>query len=131
MSCPDCDGDLIAFDVPEGLREHAPATRTALCVRCLRTFDAGTLAGDERHPAADFSAVGDYFPDDRAGVALALALGKLGSLALERRTVQALCDEAERAGGDVMLTLDRLAGDSAVEPHFDLDRRRSQLADLL
>lgn len=130
MPCPDCDGDLVAFDVPADLREHAPATRTALCARCLRTHDAEAVAGDD-DPEVDFSAVGDYFPDDRAGVALALALGRLGSLALERRSVQALCDEAERAGGDVMLTLDRLAGDSAVAPHFDLDRRRSQLADLL
>jgi len=63
--------------------------------------------------------------------ALALALGLLDSLALRRDAIDDCCSYAERAGADVLLTLDRLAGADGLDPHFDIERRRHQLAELL
>lgn len=126
MSCPACDAPVVAFEVPEALREYAPADATAICTRCLRTVSADA-AGATPTSDPDFSAVSDAFPSGRAGVAFALALGKLGSLALERAAIEALCVEAERAGADVRLALDRLAHEADLDPHFDLPRRAQQL----
>jgi hypothetical protein len=121
---PDCPGRLVGFPVPPDLREYAPAgaARAALCARCLRTFPAG-----DADPGPSFDAVLDSFPDGEAGAALALALGHLDSLALDREAVVACCEHAERAGADVYLTLDRLAAAGSVDPHFDVDRRKQQL----
>lgn len=151
MSCPRCDASLVAFAVPPVLREHAPAATTAICTRCLRTFavreggDAaaeGTSAGDvaaaetsagdvaaEGTPSApDFSAVDPAFPDGEAGVALALVCGHLESFALNRASIEALVDHAERSGADVFAFFERL---DAPDAAFDLDRRRAALLDLL
>jgi hypothetical protein len=126
VPCPECDAPVVAFTVPESLREYAPDEDTILCTRCLRTAPAG----DEDDPAvdADFSPVADSFPSGRAGVPFALALGKLGSLGLERAAIEALCEETEAAGADVWLALDRLAHEESLEPHFDLPRRTEQLS---
>ena len=128
MTCPDCGGATVAFGVPERLREYAPdrGAHAAICATCLRTYHAGDGASPP-----EFSAIGDYVPDGDGGVALALALGLLDSLALNRRVLADLCEEAEAAGVDVLLTLDRLADDAEIEPHFDIDRRRTQLAQML
>ena len=128
MACPECEAPVVAFTVPESLRAYAPDENTILCTRCLRTAPAGP--DDEPAPTADadFSAVSDAFPSGRAGVAFALALGKLGSLALERAAIETLCEETERAGADVWLALDRLAHEETLEPHFDLPRRTEQLS---
>jgi hypothetical protein len=128
MDCPHCDGDLVAFTVPDDLSEYAESDRMTICTVCLRT--TSTDEGEENvHPAddADFSAVHESFPDGRAGVAFALAVGKLGSLALERAAIEDLLEEAEEAGADVWMTLDRLATAGALEPHFDVARRTEQL----
>lgn len=121
---PDCGGRTVVFPVPDDLRPHAPegAPRAALCARCLRTFPA-----DDADPDPSFDAVLDAFPAGEAGAALALALGRLDRLALERPAVVDCCEHAERAGGDVYLTLDRLAAAGSVVPHFDVDRRKRQL----
>jgi len=125
MDCVTCERPTVAFEVPPSLRDYAPeeASAVRLCTRCLRTTPA-----DEGSPDPSFDAVLDGFPDGEAGVALALALGRLDSLALNREAVVDLCDRAERDGVDVYLTLDRLDAAGAVEPHFDLGRRREQLA---
>ncbi|MFO8115014.1 MAG: DUF6276 family protein [Halorubrum sp.] len=141
MSCPRCDAPLVAFTVPPVLREHAPAATTAICTRCLRTFAVGeggdvaaaeTSAGDvavEGTPSdTDFSAVDPAFPDDEAGVALALVCGHLESFALNRASIEALVDHAERSGADVFAFFERL---DAPDAAFDLDRRRAALLDLL
>lgn len=124
--CPDCDGEVVAFDVPEPLRQYAPDGDGAagLCTRCLRV-----------HPAS----AGDPFeweplPSGAAGAATALVLARLDSLALARADIEALVDHAERNGGDVFLALDRLAGltrEGALDPHLDLERRAAQLDSLL
>ena len=126
MTCPDCGAAVVAFTVPEELRAHAPATDTALCSRCLRTTSADA-AGVNPAADPDFSAVSNGFPTGRGGIAFALVLGKLGSLALERPAIEALCEAAERGGADVRLALDRLAAEDALDPHFDLPRRAEQL----
>ncbi|QCJ47078.1 MULTISPECIES: DUF6276 family protein [Haloprofundus] len=131
MVCSSCESPTVSFAVPEDLREYAPERSEAveLCTVCLRT-QASESPADSVAPtdAADFSHVLDSFPDGRAGVAFALLLGKLDSLALERAAIETLYDETERAGGDPMLTLDRIAAAGSVQPHFDVDRRRPQLA---
>lgn len=131
MNCPECGAPAIAFAVPPALREHAPAAETAICSRCLSTFPAseGDDDVDAADPeAADFSAIDDSMPSGRAGVAFALVLGKLDSLALERQSIEALCEVAEREGADVRLALERLAVADELDPPFDVDRRASQLA---
>jgi len=127
VSCPACDAPVVAFTVPDELREYAPADAAAICTRCLRTTSADA-AGVTPDSAPDFSAISDAFPSGRAGVAFALLLGKLDSLALERAAIETLCEAAERAGADVRLALDRLAQEERLEPHFDLPRRTQQLA---
>jgi len=123
MACPDCGGSEVAFEVPPGLREHAPggADAAAICVGCLQVRprpDArvGSPASFDPLP----------IPDGEAGAAVALGVGLLDSLALEREAVVDCFEFAEAAGGDVLLSLDRLSG-APIEPHFPLDRRRRQL----
>jgi len=130
MSCPDCGGDQLAVVVPSDLRELLPESSeaVALCTRCLTVEPADP---DGATDAPDFSAVSDAFPGGEAGVALALAVGLLDSLALYRAELSALFERVERGGADPLLALDRLAADSSVEPGFDLDRRRTQVEQLL
>jgi len=128
MPCPACGGDLVAFAVPAALRDHAPGpgVHAALCSTCLRMHAAGDGPADPT-----FTAVHESFPDGEAGAALALALGLLDSLALSRDAVDDCCSYAERAGADVLLTLDRLSTADGLDPHVDVERRRHQLAELL
>jgi hypothetical protein len=130
MACPACDGRTVAFTVPTDLRGHAPGSgaHATLCTRCLRTGSAEAAGAD---PGSGFAAIHEAFPTGEAGAALALALGDLDSLALRRDAIDDCCSYAERAGADVLLTLDRLADADGVDPHFDAERRRHQLAELL
>lgn len=127
MSCPHCGADAVSFAVPPALREHAPASTTAICTRCLRTFPADE---SESTPAdvPDLSAVDLAFPDGDAGVALALVCGHLESFALNRASIEFLTERAERAGADPLAFLDRL---DAPDAAFDLERRRAALLDIL
>ena len=129
MSCPACGSPVVAFAVPPVLREHAPADETAICSVCLRTFaanDAGVDAVAAKD--AEFSTIHESFPGGRGGAAFALALGKLDSLALNRNSIEELCEAAERAGTDVALALERLALAESLDPPFDIERRSQQLA---
>jgi hypothetical protein len=128
VSCPACDGPTASFAVPSDLRAYAPeeSAYATICTVCLRT-DAAESGDDD----PTFDGLLDDFPSGDGGVALALALGKLGSLALNRADIVALCERAEREGVDVLLTLDRLAVAGSVDPHFDIDRRRPQVAQSL
>lgn len=133
MSCPACDGDRVAFAVPSSLRPYAPdeAPRASLCTTCLRV--AGLDADDsEAEPSERVE--WDPLPRGEAGVATALLVGLLDSLALRRADVTALCEHVEGAGGDPFLTLDRLATMAAagdLDPHVDLERRTAQLQSLV
>jgi hypothetical protein len=131
MDCRHCGGDRVAFAVPPDLREHAPdgAETATVCAACLRV--EGGAKTESAPGDADFGALVDGFPSGRGGVAVALLLGKLDSLALNRAAISRLADEAERGGADPFLTLDRLASAPGVEPHFDIDRRRPQVEQIL
>ncbi|WP_115864661.1 DUF6276 family protein [Halorussus litoreus] len=131
MTCPDCGGDQLAFRVPADLRDHLPeaSAAVAICTRCLAIDPVEESDVPEGPP--DFSAISDAFPSGDAGVAMALAVGLLDSLALYRAELSALLERVERAGSDPLLVLDRLAANSGVDPHFDVDRRRTQAEQLL
>jgi hypothetical protein len=129
MDCPNCGVRPVVFDVPVDYREHIPdeAARAALCPECL------TLAAtDAAQPEPRFDRISSAFPtNEAAAVPLAIALGLLDSLALNRRALQELIPAAEAAGADPLLLLDRLHVQGGVDPDFDIDRRRYQLEQLL
>ena len=127
MPCS-CDVDPVAFAVPDSLRECTPKSADAatICPRCLVVQSAAGTPAD-----GDFSRVNDAFPDGDAGVALALALGLLDSLARNRSEIQTALDAVARDGADPLLAIDRLLDDPAVQPAIDLERRRVQLESLL
>lgn len=127
MDCAACGSPTVVFAVPPGLREHAPAAaeRAAVCTRCL------TVTPTDAPVEGEFADVSDAFPDGEGAAAAALAVGRLDSLALHREDVAALVGAAEHAGVDVFLLLDRLGDDPSLEPAVDLDRRRTQVEQLL
>ena len=143
MTCPECGSEQVAFRVPADLREYLPEeTETAaICTVCLAldlgesalgdsvTDDSATESSVAESP--DFGRISDAFPGGDVGVAMALAVGLLDSLALYRSEISALLDRVERAGTDPLLVLDRLETDPKLDPHFDVDRRRTQAEQLL
>lgn len=125
MDCDECGGPAVAYEVPESLREHVDREYAATCTRCL------TLSDAEFGGEPDFSNVSDEFPEGEAGAAMALALGLLDSLALNRAAIEGLLEAVERGGADPLLVLDRLSSQGNVRLHFDASRRRHQLEQLL
>lgn len=131
MECPNCRARAVVFDVPEKYREHVPngAARAGLCPECL------TLTAAEDVPAEvdpRFDRISSAFPSDpAAAVPLAIAIGLLDSLALNRRALEELVPAAESAGADPLLLLDRLHVQGGVSPAFDISRRRHQLEQIL
>lgn len=127
MDCPHCAVDVVTFTVPPSLREYAPETAeaAAICPRCLRVAAAESGPSDP-----SFEAVSPSFPTGEAGVASALLVGSLDSIALNRRAIEELADYAERHGVDLFLTLDRLST-TVHSPAVDLDRRIVQLQQIL
>lgn len=129
MDCPDCQVPMVIFEVPERYREHAPSASAtaALCPECLALAEADEPPGD-----AGFDRVSSAFPsDEAAAVPMALAVGLLESLALNRAAIEALLDDVVAAGADPLLVLDRLHAQGGVDPAVDLERRRHQLEQLL
>ena len=118
---------MVAFDVPERYREHAPESspHAALCPECLTLSPAEAAPADPR-----FDRISDAFPTDDAAVPLALAVGSLDSLALNRSDIEALLEAVAESGTDPLLVLDRLQVQGGVDPVFDLDRRRHQVEQL-
>lgn len=129
MDCPNCGARTVVFDVPKAYREHVPeeAARAALCPECLTL-----TAAEDAELAPQFEWISSAFPtDEAAAVPLAIAIGLLDSLALNRRSLEELIPAAEAAGADTLLLLDRLHVQGGVDPEFDIDRRRHQLEQLL
>ena len=130
MRCPSCDSPTLSFPIPAAVRDSMPEDRpgAAICTRCLTV----TPVDDPPDEVPNFTEISDAFPTDEESVATVGALLALvDSLALYRSEIDAVARHAESLGVDVMLVLDRLAADSAIEPHFDIDRRRAQLEQLL
>lgn len=123
MPCPECGGDEVVFAVPEPLEEYAPegSVTIGLCGDCLRVHPSdGRLTDDETRPLAHI------VPNGGGGAAVAMLVGLLDSLALNREAIVECTEYAEREGVDVHLTLDRLE-QSVPDAHFDVARRHSQL----
>jgi hypothetical protein len=147
MSPDPSPDDPVRFVVPTDLREYAPdgaavvaVDPTTLAVSPVADATAGTEAssdadaGSDPGSTVDSSRIHPSFPTGRAGVATVLLLGKLDALATERAAAATLVEAAEGAGGDVLLTLDRLAEAAAageLDPDVDLARRRHQLVAFL
>ena len=127
MNCPACNGNVVTFDVPEDLRQHLPkpVPYAGLCTRCLRLHPADS--GGE--PA--FAELEAFPESTEASIPLAIAIGRLDSLALNRSSIEALFERAEAAGVDPLLTLDRLATAGSVQPAIDIGKRRHQLEQLM
>lgn len=134
MTCPDCDAPLVSFVVPPDLREYAPTTTEslAICTRCLTLYPPTATAGaDATADSPDFSPISDSFPGDGAAVPMAIALGLLESLALNRSEIEQLLERVERAGADPLLLLEQLDRQGSVDPGWDVGRRRHQLEQFL
>jgi hypothetical protein len=127
MNCPACNGTVVSFDVPEDLREHLPkpVPHAGLCIRCLRLHPTES-GGDP-----DFGELEPFPTSPEASIPLAIAIGRLDSLALNRSSIEALFERAEAAGVDPLLTLDRLATAGSVQPAIDIGKRRHQLEQLM
>lgn len=126
MACS-CPVEPVAFAVPTSLRKCAPETSAAatICPYCLAVGPADDGAADP-----DFARVSDGFPPGEAGVALALCLGLLASLATNREQIADALEAVERGGADPLLAIDRLLADPSIDPAIDLERRRHQLEQL-
>lgn len=125
MDCPNCGGPMVAYTVPDDLLAFVDDDTVASCTRCL------TLRPSDAGGTPDFSHVSDEFPEGTAGAAMALALGMLDSLALNRANIEGLVRHAESEGVDPLLLIDRLRSQGNVRLHFDVARRRHQLEQLL
>lgn len=127
-ACAECGAPTLAFAVPEDLREFVPdgPAYAAICTNCLTLNEASDAPADP-----DFSHVSGAMPEGEAAVPMALALGQVHSLALNRRSIEALLGRVEASGADPLLVMDRLATQGSVQARADLERRRHQLEQLL
>jgi hypothetical protein len=130
MDCQHCGTALVTFAVPAAYRGTLPgdASAAGLCPTCL-----GLQPVDgPNESAADLATVSDAVPPDPdAAIPLALLVGLLENLALNRAKIAELIEAVEAAGVDPMLALDRLAADPAIDARIDLRGRRRQLEQLL
>lgn len=130
MDCPDCGAEALPFPVPAEFQASVPGETSgaAICTRCLAIHPVEDPPAD----APDFQRVSEAMPrDPDAARPLALALGLLRNLALNRAEISDLFDRVERAGSDPLLVLDRLEGDAGIDTDLDLSGRRRQVEQLL
>jgi hypothetical protein len=130
VTCPDCGEETVKAPVPQAFAAYLPDDRPgiALCTHCLSV----SPIDDPPSELPAFDAVAAGFPrDPEKALPIVLMLALLDSLALYRSELDTLAEITERRGVDPLLVLDRLAADQSLEPGFDLDRRRHQLAQLL
>lgn len=130
MACPRCGNPLLAFPVPPALSGVLPDDRpgAAICTTCL------AVVPDDHPPddLPDFTAVSDAFPPEPdRGVVLAVLLALLDSPATYHSELETVVTHAEDRGLDVLLFLDRINHDHTLAPHFDVERRSTQLEQLL
>ncbi len=135
MECPTCASSMVAFGVPERYRDHLPrgSPVAAICPTCLTLAVPDGVVGEvEVPPEPAFDRVGQAFPtDEAAAVPMAIAIGLLDSLALNRRAIEELLEAVEAEGTDPLLVLDRLDAQGGTQPAIDLERRRHQVRQLL
>lgn len=129
MKCSECRSETTSFAVPDDLSEYAPGggSAAAICTSCLSVQPVEAAEGD-----GDLTAVSDAFDVDEAGaVEMALVVGLLSSLALNRSKIETLLERVEDQGTDPMLVLEELEDDPGLKPSVAIGRRRQQLEQLL
>ncbi|WP_338730010.1 DUF6276 family protein [Haladaptatus sp. DJG-WS-42] len=129
MDCPRCGEPVVAFDVPADLRDCVAGEEpvVGLCTSCLTLSPAENPDQDP-----DFSSISREFPTLRgAAIPMALLLGLLSSLAVNRKEIERLVERVERTGTDPLLVLDRLARDPEINAETDLRGRQTQLEQFL
>lgn len=126
MPCARCEAATVDLAVPESLQPYAPAPSITTCTNCL-TIDAV----DDGAADGDLDEISDELPAGEAGVATVLLVDLLDSLATNRADIEGLIDVLEAEGVDPMLVLDRLAEDPGLDPAVDVDRRSTQLQQLV
>lgn len=128
--CSNCNADAVAFAVPGAIREHAPkgTEYASICRVCL------TVEPLDEAPAEteSLAAVSQSLPEDRdVAATVAVLVGLLESIALNRPAIEAVIDHLEAEGVDPLLVVSRLAADETLTPAIDLDRRLHQVEQLL
>jgi len=121
---------VTAFEVPAELREYAPGDAATICTQCLTVSAANP---ENAQPASEvrFEDVVESFPNGTGGVRMALVVGMLSSLALNRSNIEALVEELAADGVDAMLVLEDLEHDASLQPRVAIGRRRHQLEQLM
>jgi hypothetical protein len=130
MQCSECRGDVTVFEVPGELREYAPGEAASICTQCL-TVAAADPVNAQSAEEVQFEDVVASFPSGENGVRMALVVGMLSSLALNRAKIEAVVADLETDGVDAMLVLEDLEGESSLQPRVALGRRRKQLGQLM
>jgi hypothetical protein len=130
MQCSECRGDVTAFEVPPGLRGFAPGGAATICTQCL-TVAAAKPENAQAASDVRFEDIVESFPSGTAGVRMALVVGLLSSLALNRSKIETLVEDLASEGVDAMLVLEHLDGESSLQPRVAIGRRRHQLEQLM
>jgi hypothetical protein len=130
MQCSECRGDVIAFTVPGDLREYAPGDAATICTQCLDVHAANPENAQDASTVM-FEEIVESFPNETAGVRMALVVGLLSSLALNRSDIETLVESLATDGIDAMLVLEDLESTSGLQPQIAIGRRRNQLEQLM
>lgn len=129
MQCSECRSETVSFAVPDELSSFAPGggSAAAICTSCLSVQPVESADG-----GGDLTDVSEAFDvDDEAAVEMALVVGLLSSLALNRSKIETLLERVEDRGVDPMLVLEELEADTGLKPSVAIGRRRSQLEQLM
>ncbi|WP_259370346.1 DUF6276 family protein [Salinarchaeum laminariae] len=126
MPCSLCEAAMVDYAVPGSLQQFAPDETVTVCTNCL-TIESD--AGDST--AEDLDAISEELPAGDAGVGVVLLVDLLDALATNRSEIEELVDQLEDEGSDPMLALDRLAEDPGLDPAVDIQRRSTQLQQLV
>jgi len=130
MQCSECRGDVTAFEVPEDLREYAPGDAATICTQCL-SVSAAKPENAQSASEVRFEEIVESFPNGTAGVRMALLVGMLSSLALNRSEIETLVEDLANDGIDAMLVLEDLEDEGSLQPRVAIGRRRHQLEQLM
>jgi len=125
--CERCEIERGTVSVPADLSAYASKPAISYCPRCLAVEPIDAVDAD----GPSMTAIHPRFPDGTNGIGLLLVLGKLESLALNRQEIETLCGYLESNGLDLFLTVERLIEDPDIDPQIDLERRRTQLEEIL
>jgi hypothetical protein len=121
MRCPACGAQLESIPVPEAAESLFTASTPGGCPRCLTVLD------EEVESDTGVASV-LQIQDPVATAAVWSVIRDLPQLAMSHDRIDSGLALAEQAGVDVFLHLERLSADASVQAHFDIDRRRRQLA---